>query len=116
MNELHERLNRAWSRETSVDPDVWTPDNPTYGHCAVAALVVQDELGGDLLRCPIPGGSHYWNRLPNGCELDVTAGQFGRPIDRVGVEVRSREYMLSSPATAARYEALREKMQRDSGR
>lgn len=101
-------ITLPWSRDTSADPEGWTPDNPTHGHCAVAALIVQDVFGGDLLRCPIPGGSHYWNRLPDGSELDLTAGQFKNPVERVGIEVRSREYVLSFEATAKRYELLRE--------
>ena len=46
------------------------------GQCAVTALVVQDFLGGELIRAFVCGESHYWNRLPDGSELDLTADQF----------------------------------------
>jgi hypothetical protein len=44
---------------------------------------VQEHLGGDLLLAEVryadgsPQGLHYWNRLPDGTELDVVA----RPPD-----------------------------------
>jgi len=61
---LAETLERAWSRETSADPEQWTPDNPAWGQCAVTALVVQDGFGGELVRATVDDASHYWNRLP----------------------------------------------------
>src|SRR5262249_33209808 len=62
-------LQASWSRETSSDYDRWTLENPAWGQCAVTALVLQDLMGGELLRCVLPkGGSHYWNRLPSGVE------------------------------------------------
>lgn len=45
------------------------------------ALVVQDFLGGDLIlgEVHVEGvkvGNHYWNWLPDGSEVDLTADQF----------------------------------------
>src|SRR5205809_837581 len=95
-----------WCRETSSDPGAWTRENLTWGQCAVTALIVQDYLGGDLLRAPVGGSMHYWNLLPNGVELDLTRGQFG-PNAVIGEsEIREREYVLSFPATVERYELL----------
>lgn len=101
----------AWNAETSADPS-WTPDNPALGQCAVTALFVQDIHGGDLLRCEVPGGSHYWNRLPSGVELDLTAGQFDTAPDRMNVETRTREYLLSNESTSHRYALLVERITR----
>ena len=47
----------------------------------MTALVVQDLLGGDLIHgeVHIDGAkvwNHYWNRLPDGTEVDLTADQF----------------------------------------
>jgi hypothetical protein len=44
-------------------------------------LVVQDWLGGDILAADVYRddervGVHYWNRLPGGEEVDLTADQF----------------------------------------
>src|SRR3989344_4637066 len=88
LKEYLECIVRACSLETSSDPNNWTPENPLYGHCAVVALLVQEEFGGKLLRASLEnvGGyeqmrSHYWNLLPIGAEVDLTAGQF-RGSDR----------------------------------
>jgi hypothetical protein len=50
----------------------------------VTALVLNDLLGGELLLAEVrnPDGSrqgvHYWNRLPDGREIDLTHEQFKR--------------------------------------
>lgn len=98
-------ITRAWSADTSSDPDGWTQHNRAYGQCAVTALLVQKLMGGELLRAMVGDVSHYWNRLPSGVELDLTRGQF-ETFDPGPVETRTREYALSYPATAARYRIL----------
>lgn len=100
-------IRDAWNSETSADPAKWHSDNPAWGQCAVTALLVQEELGGKLLRAEVNGVSHYWNWLPTGEEVDLTREQFGpRAVVPKG-EVRSRDYVLSFPATHARYTTLR---------
>jgi hypothetical protein len=98
-------LEQAWDHQTSADPD-WSPEFRSKGQCAVSALVIQDELGGDLLRAIVDGVSHYWNRLPDGSEVDATRSQFVRwaPAD---LSVRDRGYVLSFPDTGLRYAILR---------
>jgi hypothetical protein len=104
-------IMRAWDYDTSSDATNWREDNPAWGQCAVTALVVQDLLGGDLLRGLVNGVSHYWNRLPNGQEIDLTIQQFGTITERQGAIVRERDYVLSFPETAKRYELLRKRVQ-----
>lgn len=111
VRDFFQAIRDAWCRETSADADIWSPDAPSIGQCAVTALIVQDRLGGDLLRSTVRGISHYWNRIDGGAELDLTRAQFGadtipdaRPI------ARDRDYVLSFPDTAARYQLLRERM------
>lgn len=41
-------LQAAWTRGTSFDPERWTPENPSWGQCAVTALVINDLFGGEL--------------------------------------------------------------------
>src|SRR2546423_12595604 len=79
---LRPLLRAAWGPDT-CDPhglEDWLPDNPARGQCGVTALVVQDLLGGDLVLGEVYVGqtkvsNHYWNRLPDGAEIDLTADQ-----------------------------------------
>jgi hypothetical protein len=97
-------IRGAWCRETSADPAKWTPDNAAYGQCAVTALVVQDFVGGRLMRASVGGVSHYWN---DGL-ADLTFEQFpsGAMFDGWPLE-RDRAYVLGFPATAERYLLLK---------
>ncbi|GAA3303999.1 NUDIX domain-containing protein [Dactylosporangium vinaceum] len=83
-------LLRSWGPETCdpIDLADWHPGNPSRGQCGVTAMVVREVLGGDLLLGRVtsggtPTGHHYWNRLPDGTELDLTRDQF-RPGELVG--------------------------------
>jgi hypothetical protein len=108
-------LPKICDQETSASPELWTPACPLWGHCAVVALLAQDVFGGKILRFGFHPdspffksmGSHYWNQFADGTELDFTRGQFGEnyPPELIGV-VREREYLLSSPTTAVRYNLL----------
>jgi len=72
--EFAQVLIRICDKETSADPENWSPDNPLWGHCAVASLLAQDVFGGDLVRASLEGTpfatmrSHYWNRFPGSLE------------------------------------------------
>jgi hypothetical protein len=59
----------------------WNPDCPTRGQCGVVALVVNDLLGGELMRGEVHVDGHrvdfhWWNRLHGGVEVDLTRDQF----------------------------------------
>lgn len=120
------------SAETSSDPKNWSPDNPLYSHCAVVALLVKDLFGGQFMRASLLNmtgyeqmGSHYWNLLPDGTEVDLTAGQF-KDNDRLlvprgesskgGVPI-TRESLLEYKPTRKRYELLKKKvLEKEKGR
>jgi len=108
LDKLKNALLKSWNKETAMGG--WMAENPSLNQCAVTALVVQDFFGGDLLRCKMTNGdSHYWNRLPNGDEVDLTYEQFthieGKPMKETTV-VRERQYVLSFPNTMLRYGIL----------
>lgn len=107
-------LIQSWSAETAQGD--WDPNNPATGQCAITALIVQDYFGGELLRCKTKlGKSHYWNRLPDGAELDLTESQFEIGSDmpiKNDYLVRTREYVLSFPGTARRYTLLKKNIER----
>jgi hypothetical protein len=84
LTDIEAAIRAAWNVDTCDPVDVpdWRPDNPSRGQCGVTALVLHDLLGGDLLLAEIHHadgtrqGVHYWNRLPNGLEIDLTRAQF----------------------------------------
>jgi hypothetical protein len=100
LADVSEAIHASWSAQT-CDPAAraqWSAANPARGQCGVTALVLNDLLGGDLILADVrrPDGTkqghHYWNRLPDGSEIDLTIGQFdegevvqqGRPVIRPG--------------------------------
>jgi hypothetical protein len=83
LDELELVIRRAWSKETSDDPDEWTESNRARGQCGVTAMTLYQLLGGVLLVSNVSRGgvqveTHYWNRLPSGLEIDLTRGQFSQ--------------------------------------
>jgi hypothetical protein len=79
LAEVEAALRACWARDTSDDPDEWTPDWVTRGQCAVSAWVIRELLGGEILIArvtPSINEHHAWNRLPSGEEVDFTLDQF----------------------------------------
>jgi len=80
--ELRKKISECWSAETSYYDKSWFEQNEVQitkskGQCYETALLVRDLLGGDILTGKVNGESHYWNRLPDGTELDLTSDQYG---------------------------------------
>lgn len=106
--DIEQRLEKSWSKESSANSH-WSLNNKALGQCAVSALIVQDMLGGKLMRTIGPdGSSHYFNVLIDGVRYDTTAGQFNKPVDYDPAEERTREYVLSFPDTVKRYQILKD--------
>jgi SAM-dependent methyltransferase len=99
--DLYRRLQQSWSAETSSK---WQCDNPAAGQCAVTALVVQEMLGGDILKTNIDGAWHFYNRL-GGRRVDFTTGQFVSPIGYDDI-VSNRDEAFNE-TSASQYELLR---------
>ena len=112
IDNLKDLLLKSWCAETAVGK--WIAEVPSMNQCAVTALVVQDLFGGNLLRCNMTDGdSHYWNKIADGTEIDLTEEQFnhidGKPL-RETVVIRQRDYVLSYPNTMYRYGLLLQKI------
>ncbi|SEM80443.1 YunG family protein [Lihuaxuella thermophila] len=70
-------LFEVWSEKSSTK---YSPDNPARGQCGVTALVVNDLLGGEILKTPLSEGWHFYKRI-NGQVYDFTSSQFSGEIE-----------------------------------
>jgi hypothetical protein len=79
VSRLRKRLSPAFSSETASEGA--TGPTPSAGHCAIVALIVHQELGGDLVSTTYAGTSHWFNRLRTHSgvvvDVDLTGDQFG---------------------------------------
>jgi len=78
LSELHTALERSWDKDTAYAKVKDAAEKgSSFGQCYVTALVVQDYFGGEILVYDYgDGDKHFWNRLPDGREYDLTADQF----------------------------------------
>ena len=108
IKELKQLLILSWEKETCspVLKNEWNQDNPSLGQCAITALILNDFLGGKIMRCMASSGSHYYNVIDNEI-IDLTIDQFlGEIPDYINGEERTRDYLLSNEDTRNRYEKL----------
>ncbi|TXS18975.1 MULTISPECIES: YunG family protein [unclassified Streptomyces] len=123
LTDIEAAVRDSWGADTTTPvhrPD-WDPGNPARDQCGVTALVVNDLLGGELIRGEVRVDGervdfHWWNRLGAGLEIDLTREQFapheivtdGVAVERPAEIVRLREeYELLS---ARVQERLRERV------
>ncbi|KGR76240.1 hypothetical protein CD33_06740 [Ureibacillus sinduriensis BLB-1 = JCM 15800] len=85
-------LSKSWSVESSSK---WSLENPAKGHCGVATLVVNDLLGGEILKTELPDGWHFYN-LIDGKRYDFTSSQFEEPIDYKDIPSNRQEAYLDT--------------------
>jgi mutator protein MutT len=83
LPELRTAIEAAWGPDTCDPSDLafWHEGNPSHGQCGPTALVVHDVFGGELMLGEVHVGAetqgfHWWNRLPDGTEVDFTRQQF----------------------------------------
>lgn len=98
---LQRVLLKTWSLQSSSK---WSPENPALGQCGVTALVVNDLLGGDILKTQSPGGVHFYNRLSES-RYDFTESQFMMPI--IYEDLPSSREEAFSDTNAEQYNYLR---------
>jgi hypothetical protein len=102
--DLYHRLKQAWSPETGRQ---WRRDNPACGQCNVTALVVQDQLGGDILKTDVGGEWHFYDYI-DGRRWDPTVSQFDAPIGYADLP-SSRDEAFGG-ASRESYEALKRRV------
>jgi hypothetical protein len=91
----------AWSAETAT---TWSSANPARGQCSVTALVVQDLLGGSILKTKIGHDWHFYNSLDSQ-RIDLTESQFATPISYEDLPASRTEAL--SDTSVKQFEALR---------
>lgn len=117
LHDIIAALEMAWGADTTYDADGWSKDNKARGQCVVSSLVVQDYLGGDLLRYSIDEEdlreTHYANLLEHGVVVDTTASQYSHPVTMRIKPIRLdgfksiRDKRLADISTRKRYEILK---------
>ena len=111
VNEVCEIVSMSFDKDTCYPTwaDKWNSDIKCLGQGAVAVLVLNDFLGGKIMRCESEYGSHYYNII-NDKIVDLTVSQFKTlPNYETGIE-RTREYLLSNEDTKNRYRLLLERV------
>ena len=103
-SDLLERFQSAWSTETSSK---WRSDNPACGQCSVTALVVQDLVGGHILKTSVEGQWHFYNSV-DGQRFDLTDTQFERPIEYQDLPSSRREALEDTSTN--QYEILKRRV------
>jgi hypothetical protein len=89
LDEIQRVLPQAWSRRTA-HKGVYIESNPAWGQCAATAVMVRRLFGGTIMKTTVTCPSdwkgygpetgwtfrHYYNMLPTGTTVDLTAVQF----------------------------------------
>jgi hypothetical protein len=115
LSDIEAAVRSSWDAETCT-PDYrsrWSPENPARDQCGVTAMVLNDLLGGDLIRGEVHVDGvrvdyHWWNCLGQGVEIDLTREQFGPEEIVVGRTVIDRPPTFSR--LRAEYELLRSRV------
>lgn len=111
IDDVYTVLRKAWSKETAYPScqSEWVPSDPSYGQCAVTAMLIHDMFGGTIHRIRVSGGgTHYFNKIA-GHYIDLTIEQFDLyniPVTYEPNEEMDRRYCGKNPDTAKRYKLL----------
>ena len=111
IDDLYNILRECWCKETAYPScqAEWVPNDPSYGQCAITAMLVYDMFGGTIHRIRVSGGgTHYFNKI-NGQYLDLTIEQFDLyniPVNYEPNEEMDRKYCGKNADTQKRFELL----------
>lgn len=77
LKRIRKILENAWSEDTSYEEEEeYRKKNiKSYGQCYVTALTIHKIYRWDIIYKKKE--DHYWNKLPDGREIDFTSDQFG---------------------------------------
>lgn len=108
---IKSRLESCVGPDTAVDYEESENSKCIWrGQCVPVTLIVQDELGGKIMRTVVPNDeSHYYNVIED-TRLDLTREQYPEYDDSDlydRSEVRERSTLLAVPDVADRYDTLK---------
>lgn len=111
-NDFLSKIIAAWGKDTCHPAyiDKWSEANPAAGQCLATALVIQDELGGDIYDCKVGRSRHFYN-VVNGEIIDLTFSQFPENSKITDSRIRDRKQLLANKETRHRYELLKSRME-----
>lgn len=109
---LKEYLNKIYSKDTCYPlcKNEWNISNPTFGHCEIVSLIVNDYFGGEIYKIKVDGISHYFNIIDNNI-IDLTSNQFGKEINYNNKIKKQRQEILEDNNTLFRYNLLKRKFE-----
>ena len=117
LDDLFQIFLQAWCRETafpSCQKEYIYDNDPTYGQCAITAMIVNDLFGGSIHKIRVSGGgTHYFNKI-EGQYFDLTSDQFELydiPVNYVNNEEVPREYCGKNPDTYKRFNILLQRIE-----
>ena len=97
-------LQESWCRDTGAGNSGLS--GMPVGQCAVTALLVQDLIGGQIVRTVIVTESgeesHYFNRIQGMGDIDLTRAQYPTHVIPYGVEVERARLLEGERAITAR--------------
>ena len=108
LDDLYNVLRECWCKESAYPScqAEWVPNDPSYGQCAITAMLVYDMFGGCIRVSG--GGTHYFNKI-NGHYIDLTIEQFDLyniPVNYEPNEEMDRKYCGKNKDTQKRFELL----------
>ena len=115
LMELFAVLEQCWTKETAYPAcqAEWVPNDPSYGQCAITAMLVHDMFGGTIHKIRVSGGgTHYFNKL-NEQYVDLTREQFDLydlPVYYEDNQEVPREFCGKNQNTMMRYRQLQRNM------
>lgn len=111
LEDLYKIVRECWCSETAYPScqEDWMPEDPTYGQCAITAMLVHDMFGGSIHRIWVDDNwTHYFNKV-GGQYIDLTSEQFdlyNMHVDYDTNEEMDYRYCGKNPDTKKRYDLL----------
>lgn len=115
LNELKHFLYSAYQSDTAYKSCVstWSRSNPTYGHCAVAAMIVNEYFGGHIQFGYYEDEDvwHYWNVI-DGKIVDFTIDQFrDSAVQFTNIQSATFDDLYAHETVKSRYNLLKKRME-----